>query len=164
MALNAYLKLKGQKHGDVKGSVTQKGREGKIMVIAASHEVLSPMDPASGFATGKRQHKPFIITKEVDKSTPVLYEMLVNNENITDWELQFWRPSISSRTGVGTETQYYTVKLSNARIIDINFHMLNNKNPELVRYNEYEEVAFSYEKITWTWNDGGITAEDDWGN
>lgn len=31
MALNAYLKLKGQKQGDVKGSVTQKGRENKIM-------------------------------------------------------------------------------------------------------------------------------------
>ncbi len=37
MALNAYLKLTGQKQGDIKGSVTQKGREGKIMVIAASH-------------------------------------------------------------------------------------------------------------------------------
>lgn len=164
MALNAYLKLKGQKHGDVKGSVIQKGREGKIMVIAANHEVLSPLDPATGFAAGKIQHKPFFITKEVDKSTPILYDMLVNNEIITDWELQFWRPSISSRTGVGTETQYYTVKLTNARIATINFHMLNNKNPDLMRYAEYEEVAFTYEKITWTWTDGGITAEDDWEN
>jgi type VI secretion system secreted protein Hcp len=162
MALNAYLKLKGQKHGDVKGSVTQKGREGKIMVIAATHDVLSPMDPASGFATGKIQHKPFVITKELDKSTPVLYDIMVTNENITEWELQFWRPSISSRTGAGTETQNYTVKLSNARIVDIRFQMLNNKNPDLMRYSEYEEVAFAYEKITWTWNDGGITAEDDW--
>jgi type VI secretion system secreted protein Hcp len=162
MALNAYLKLKGQKHGEIKGSVTQKGREGKIMVIAANHEVLSPTDQASGFATGKVQHKPFIITKEVDKSTPILYDMLVNNENITDWELQFWKQAISSRTGVGTETQYYTVKLSNARIIDISFHMLNNKNPDLMKYAEYEEIAFTYAKITWTWNDGGITAEDDW--
>ena len=51
MALNAYLTLKGQKHGVVKGSVTQKGREGKIMVISAHHEVLSPTDPASGLST-----------------------------------------------------------------------------------------------------------------
>ena len=36
MALNAYLKLKGQKQGEIKGSVTQKGREGKIMVIAGT--------------------------------------------------------------------------------------------------------------------------------
>ena len=35
MALNAYLHIKGQKSGDIKGSVIQKGQEGKIMVIAA---------------------------------------------------------------------------------------------------------------------------------
>ena len=75
MALNAYLKLKGQKQGVVKGSVTQKGREGKIMVISAHHEVVSPTDPASGLATGKHLHKPFVIAKEVDKSSPVLYNI-----------------------------------------------------------------------------------------
>ncbi|HZF48038.1 MAG TPA: type VI secretion system tube protein Hcp, partial [Polyangiaceae bacterium] len=58
MALNAYLKLKGQTQGEIKGSVTQKGREGKIMVIAVSHEIMSPRDPASGLPTGKRMHKP----------------------------------------------------------------------------------------------------------
>ena len=40
--------------------------------------------------------------------------------------------------------------------------MPNNKNPGLVRYVEYEQVAFTYQKIIWTWNDGGITAADDW--
>jgi len=42
MALNAYLRIKGQKAGEVKGSVIQKGREGKIMEIAASHGIESP--------------------------------------------------------------------------------------------------------------------------
>src|SRR4051812_14321537 len=27
-------------------------------------------DPASGLPTGKRMHKPFVITKEIDKSSP----------------------------------------------------------------------------------------------
>jgi type VI secretion system secreted protein Hcp len=94
MALNAYLRLKGQKTGEVKGSVTQKGREGKIMVIAASHSILSPRDPQSGLPTGMRMHKPFVITKEADKSSPVLYNMLVTNENISEWELQFWSPAL----------------------------------------------------------------------
>lgn len=161
MALNAYLKLKGQKQGDIKGSVTQKGREGKIMVIAADHEVISPRDPASGLPTGKRMHRPFIITKELDKSSPLLYKMLVGNENITEWELQFWAPS-STGTGAGTEVQRYTVRLTNASIADIKFHMLNNKNPDLVRYSEYEEVSFTYQKIEWVWTDGGIAAQDDW--
>jgi type VI secretion system secreted protein Hcp len=162
MALNAYLKLKGQKHGEVKGSVTQKGREGKIMVISAHHEVLSPTDAASGLATGKHMHKPYVIAKELDKSSPVLYDILVNNENITEWELQFWTTSLKGGTGAGTETQHYTVKLTNARIIDIGFRMLNNRNPDLQKYAEYEEIAFTYEKIEWIWNNGGITAQDDW--
>lgn len=162
MALNAYLKLKGQKQGEIKGSVTQKGREGKIMVIAASHQVLVPYDEATGMSAGRRLHKPFVITKELDKSSPLLYNMLVSNENITDWELQFWTPNLRSSAGIGAEKQHYTVKLFNARIVDISFHMLNNKNPELSRYAEYEEVSFDYEKITWLWVDGGIIAQDEW--
>ena len=33
MALNAHLRLKGRTTGDIRGSVTQKGREGRIAVI-----------------------------------------------------------------------------------------------------------------------------------
>ena len=162
MALNAYLKLKGQKQGDIKGSVTQKGREDKIMVIAVSHEIISPRDPASGLPTGKRMHKPFVITKELDKATPLLYNALVNNENVSDWELQFWTPQIKAQTGVGVEVQHYSVKLINANVASIHFQMPNNKHPDLMKFNENEQIAFTYQKIIWTWNDGGITAEDDW--
>ena len=162
MALNAYLKLKGQKQGEIKGSVTQKGRENKIMVIAVNHEIVSPRDAASGLPTGKRMHKPFVITKELDKSSPLLYNVLVNNENISEWELQFWTPQIKSTSGGGTEVQHYKVQLTNANIASIHFVMPNYKHPDLMKYAEYEEVSFTYQKIMWTWNDGGIVAEDDW--
>jgi type VI secretion system secreted protein Hcp len=157
MALNAYLTLKGAKQGDIKGSVTQKGRADSIMVIAVQHEVTSPRDAASGLPTGKRQHHPFVITKELDKATPLLFNALVNNEALTEWKLQHWQPSPS-----GVEKQHYTVELTNANIAYIRSIMPNNKHPELMRFSEYEEVAFTYQKITWTWMDGGITAEDDW--
>src|SRR4051812_11755782 len=107
MALNAYLTLKGQQHGKVQGSVTQKGREGSILVVATSHEIVSPRDPATGLATGRRQHKPFVITKPIDKSTPILRSMLVTNENITEWTLKFWRAGAQT----GAQQQYYTVDL-----------------------------------------------------
>src|SRR6185503_19311673 len=116
MALNAYLKLKGQKLGEIKGSVTQKGREGKIAVIAVSHEIVSPRDSASGQATGKRMHKPFVITKELDKSSPLLYKALVNNEDIPEWELQFFTPQLQGASSVGQEMQHFTVRLTNANI------------------------------------------------
>lgn len=157
MALNAYLTLSAEKQGDIKGSVTQKGRDGSVMVIATSHEVVSPRDAASGLPTGKRQHKPFTITKEVDKSSPLLYSALVNNENIKSWKLQYWQPSAT-----GQEQQHYTIELLNASIASIRMEMLNNKYPENMKHKEREHVAFCYQKITWTWMDGGITAEDDW--
>ncbi len=157
MALNAYLNLTGETQGKINGSVTRAGREDSIKVIAVNHEVASPRDAASGLPTGKRQHKPFVITKEVDKSSPLLYQLLTNNENITEWDLRFWRPSRS-----GKEFQYYTVELVNATISGIQLEMLNNKYPENMKHREREHVSFVYQKITWTWENGGITSEDDW--
>src|SRR3954451_14203214 len=114
MALQAYLKMKGQRLGDIKGSITQKGRENKIRVIAVSHEIVSPRDAASGLPTGKRMHKPFVITKELDKASPLLYNILVTNENVPEWELMFYTPQLRATGGTGTEVQNYTVKLTNA--------------------------------------------------
>lgn len=161
MALNAYLKLKGQKQGEIKGSVIQKGKENKIQVIAVSHDLSSPRDAATGLAKGRRMHKPFI-TKETDKASPLLYNALVNNEAITEFELQFWTPQTSASAGIGKEKQHYTIRLTNASISDIKFRMLNNNNPELAIFTEFEEVSFTYQKIEWTWMDGSITAMDDW--
>jgi hypothetical protein len=38
--------------------------------IDFDQEITSPRDAASGLPTGKRMHKPFTITKELDKSAP----------------------------------------------------------------------------------------------
>ena len=40
--------------------------------------------------------------------------------------------------------------------------MPNNKQPELAKLADYEQVAFTYEKIEWTWTEGGIIAVDSW--
>lgn len=149
-ALSANLKLKGQKQGDIKGGVTKKGRENSIEVLAYSHEIVSPRDAASGLPTGKRQHKPFVITKELDKSSPLLHSVLVNNENLADWRLDIYQPSAK-----GQEAVAYTIRLTNARITSIETVTDDDGH---VR----EVVSFTYQKIEWVWTDGGITAQDDW--
>jgi type VI secretion system secreted protein Hcp len=85
--------------------------------------------------------------------------MLVANENIPEWELQFWQPNPT-----GAEVNHYTVKLTNASIASIEFRLPNNKDPQLMKLAEYEEVAFTYQRIQWTWNEGGITATDEAGS
>jgi type VI secretion system secreted protein Hcp len=157
MALNAYLTLKGQHQGDINGSVTQKGREGSILVHAFSDEIVSPRDPTSGLPTGKRQHSPITILKEIDKSSPLLWNALVNNENLTTWILKFWSTGVT-----GVEMQIYTIQLTNASIASIQESMLDNEDANFSKYALRQEVTFTYEKIEWTWTEGGITATDDW--
>jgi type VI secretion system secreted protein Hcp len=162
MALQAYLKVTAASQGDIQGSITQKTREDSIGVIAVSHQIVSPRDAASGMPTGKRMHKPFVITKELDKATPKLYQALVNNENLPKWTLKFFTPGTAANKNLGTEVNHYTVELVNANIASIDFVMKNNRRPENTQFPEYEEIAFTYQKIIWTWNDGGLSASDDW--
>ena len=162
MAMMAYMYAKGQKSGQIKGSITQKGREDAIGVIAMSHEIVSPRDPQSGLPTGQRMHKPFVITKELDKSSPILYNALCTNENLTEVVIKFWTPQIKAATGVGGEVQHYTVKLTNANIASISFRQANIRHTDLVKFTEYEEIAYTYQKIEWTCNDGASTPDDDW--
>src|SRR5947207_9637941 len=135
-AIDATMDATGQKQGPIAGG----GKGGKIDVIAVSHQIVSPRDAASGLPTGKRQHKPFTITKELDKSTPLLAQALVTNENLTSVLFTFYRGG----------NAYMTVKLTNASISD------------RLEHGATEQISFTYQKITWTWIDGGITAEDDW--
>jgi type VI secretion system secreted protein Hcp len=152
-ALNAYFSVKGEKQGEIKGSVTKKGHEGDIAVVAISHEIVSPRDHASGLPTGKRQHKPFVITKELDKSTPLLYRAMIDGERLPEVEL-----SVFAKGDKAAKTPLYTIKLVNATISQI--RMVTQD--ESKGGGEATEISFTYQKIEWTWTDGGITANDDW--
>ncbi len=162
MAPNAYMTIKGQKQGTITGSVTQKGHENTILIHSFSLEIDSPRDPASGLPTGKRMHKPLYFLKEVDKSSPLLWNALSNNENLTSVEIQFWAPGVAAAGGVAMEKQIYTVTLTNASIASMLQSMPNNLDPARAALPLQEEITLTYQKIQWIWNDGGVTASDDW--
>ena len=126
--------------------------------------MISPRDAASGQPTGKRMHKQYSLIHEVDIATPLLFNALVNNENITTWQLKYYASQIGNdrTTATALEQNYFTVDLVNASIASIDFRMANNKHPDLMKFREYLEVSYVYQKITWTWVKGGITASDDW--
>jgi type VI secretion system secreted protein Hcp len=157
MALNAYLTLTGQNQGVINGSVTLAGRENQIAVYGWSHELVSPRDSTSGLPTGKRQHVPFTITKPIDKASVPMAQAMVMNENLTSVVLRAWRTTPS-----GKEQHYYTVKLTNASISQIQSEMLNNQYAENMKLEVREHVSFTYQSIEWTWEEGGLTLQDDW--
>ena len=156
--ITKFLKVTGQKSGAITGSVTEKGKEGTIGVIAVDHAIVSPRDPASGLPTGKRMHSPLVIVTHIDKATPLLYNSLVTNENLPTVELDYWKTAQD-----GSESIYFKIKLTNANISSIKQTNQNSQDdPHVNLFGEYEEVSFTYQKIEWTWVDGGITAIDDW--
>ena len=157
MPMPIHMTLKGKKQGEIKGGCTQKGREGSIIIFAFDHDIMSPRDIATGLPTGKRQHKPVKITKEIDKASPLLYTVLCTNESLTEVVFKFWKPSAS-----GKEQQYYTIKLTNANITSMKTFFPNMLVAENTKLPHMEEVSFTYQKIEWTFTDGGITSEDDW--
>ena len=121
MALTGYLTLKGEEQGEILGSSTAKGREDKIEIYGWNHEVISPRDAATGKSVGKLQHTAIEVTKALDKSSPKLMNILVNNENLTDFQLEFYQPSPT-----GAEVQYFTIKLDNASVSEVRVEQLNN--------------------------------------
>ena len=161
MSVTGFLTLKGQKQGEIRGSVTLHGRENSILVHSFSHEIVSPRDAASGLPTGKRQHRPVTVLKEVDSSSPLLWRALVSNEVLVAWELRFWQ-TVTGAAGAGTERQFYTVRLTNATIASIRSFLADNEDLTAANLPLREEIAFTYQKVEWVWTDGNVSASDSW--
>jgi type VI secretion system secreted protein Hcp len=157
MAESVWMAVKGQKQGDIKSETTAKGREGLMECIEFEAGVMSPRDPASGLATGKRQHKPIVVYKRVDKATPLLSGALVTNETLSTVKLQFWRPK-----GDGTSEQFYTIELTNAAVSKQKIYLPNTLDTTQSHLPALEKLEFTFQKIVWTYTQGGITASDDW--
>jgi type VI secretion system secreted protein Hcp len=154
-----YLTLEGATQGQIQGSVTAQGKVGSISVQYLQSKIVSPRDAASGLPTGKRQHEPLVFRKTVDKSTPKLLRALVTNENIDEAHFKFWRPSAT-----GKEEQYFTIDLQDASLASSNLYHPDSYDTGAggTSPGDLEEWSFTYRNITWTFTDGGITAEDDW--
>jgi len=162
MPMLAYMKIVGAKSGAIKGGVTQKGREGTIQVVGFSHEITVPRNAQSGLPTGQRMHKPLIVTKELDQSTPLLYGVLRNNENLTSVTINFYTATLKTASGMSSSVQHYTIKLTDASIAAIDALMAEDSHAQTTKGDATEKISFTYQAIEWTWTDGGITAQDDW--
>ncbi|MGD9157599.1 MAG: Hcp family type VI secretion system effector [Desulfobacteraceae bacterium] len=166
MPTPAYLTIEGVKQQkitegtfteDSVGNIYQDDHADEILVEAFNHTVTVPTDPQSGQPTGQRVHKPLIITKIFDKSSPLLYTALCTGEKLTNCELKWYRTSPD-----GTQEHYFTIKLEDAIITNITAHMPNCQDPSQASFTHLEDVSFSYRKITWTHEKASTSGSDDW--
>ena len=149
-----FCKITGQRQGVIRADNTVKGQEDTIPVLSLSSGVISPRDPASGLPTGKRQHQPITIVKNLDRASPLLFMAAVTNENLTEVLCKFYRPDSS-----GKDTPYFTVRLENASIAEDSIAGSGQ-----VVQGMRETVRFTFQKITLTSTSasGTVEASDDW--
>ncbi|MBI1841536.1 MAG: type VI secretion system tube protein Hcp [Verrucomicrobia bacterium] len=158
-ASTVYMKLQAQKQGVIKGEVIKKGLEQFHSILAYSHEIVSPRDPASGLPTGRRQHQPFRVVKLLNSGSPQLLTAMANNENFPTITIDVWAPN---PTGAGAESKIMTYTLINASLVSLRPWMPNQSDTAAASYPPAEELSFNYESIKVTWINGGIEGQDTW--
>jgi len=143
--------------GDIPGGSQIQGREGQMEVLGFRHEVYMPTDRKDGSATGTRVHQDFVVIKNFDKGSPKLYEYLCNGKIISSATIHWYMIDEN-----GTEKEYFTHTLTNARITAMRPHMPDVDNPSNEQYKHMEEVSFRYEKIKWSHALSHVEYEDSW--
>lgn len=157
MSMHSFMQVTGKTQGKIEGSCTIKGKENTIEVWAMEHKIEIPRNIHDGLPSGSRIHQPLMIEKNIDKSSPKLYQALTSGEQLTEVILDYWRI-----TPEGKEEKYFTIKLETAIIVNMETFYPETFVPENEVYRHMEKVAFTYEKIIWTWQPDGIEAEDNW--
>ena len=150
-----YLTIDGN---DIQGDsqVQSLDREGTIEIWSFRMDVQVPSDVSSGRATGSRVYSPIIVTKLIDRSSPLLMKALTHNEQVDEAEFKFFRTSVN---GEGSEEYYYSIKIELGRITGIRVFTLTDFSTHAVY--DMEEISFSFQRITVTYVDGGVENVDD---
>ncbi|MDQ6770462.1 MAG: type VI secretion system tube protein Hcp [Gemmatimonadota bacterium] len=162
LAYEFSVQIEGTKQGKFKGDPGRAGgaASDKIRGLAFQYEVTSPRDLASGQATGKRQHKPIIVTKEWGASSPQLFEALATNE-VLKVTFEFLTTKAD-----GTEEVFETIKLANATISDIKQYttgLVDGAGKSATTARHLEDVSFTFQKIEMENRDGKTSWVDDLG-
>lgn len=138
----------------MEGTITvQSSRQGTFRsghVLEVRTSIVSPHDTQSRESkkeTGRRQHTPIAIVKEIDGDSPKYMKALASNELLTQVVIEF-------KDFKGKSPR--TLKLMDAAITAI------KRVPRAGGRGENEEISFTYREIEWTYPDGSKSAKDSW--
>jgi type VI secretion system secreted protein Hcp len=148
--ITLYVKVVGKKQGAFKSDgLTSRAHLDQMLASAFDYGIVSPRDPATGQASGKRQHKPVVITKEWGPSMPQFLQAAATNEVLTKVTMEFWDTDIR-----GVQRQHFVVTLDNASVSEVRQHLAN----DLLT----EDLSFTFQKITVEDKIGKTIFTDNW--
>ena len=157
---------KGLLHGIKLGTQTVTPRNWKS-VMSFSHGLSSPVNAASSRAsgTGHQSSNSFVITKQKDSSTPLLYQACCSNEVLRSIVLSLIQNDVKG-TG-GKEVVVSRVTLTNASIVKYTRSVAGYIPPKhgprsSTDTQELEEFSFTFQAIDITNLMGTTSASEDW--
>ena len=163
MASHSYMTITGKRQGLISagcsgqssiGNKCQSGHQDEIMVLAYLHDMLTGND--GSLAGGRGKHMPVMITKAIDKSSPLLASALHEREEV-ECIINFYRTATA-----GGQERYYSIHLTGARIAHISQQV-----PHAIRMNDaepQEQVSIRYRDIAWAHVPGATSAYSTWAN
>jgi type VI secretion system secreted protein Hcp len=153
-ATDIFCTVVGTVQGTFQGDPATHGSTTQIAVYSLTQELKVPFDAATGQSTGKRQHSPLTIVKELDKSSPLFFTAAATNEVLKSVTCTL------SRSFSGQARAYFKIALTNATIVEIKDS--GNGVNGAAQGDERERISFSYQKIELTDLESNTTAIDDW--
>ena len=135
---------------DSVGNKCQSGHVDEIMVLSYSHNMVNTGN------INKPTHSPIIITKNIDKASPLLAQALSAREEV-NCTISFYRVS-----SFGMQERFYSISINGGIIADLTLEM---PHPILQADAEPQEhIAIRYRDITWTHHTAGTSGYSTWGN
>jgi type VI secretion system secreted protein Hcp len=117
---------------------------GPVPIVGFATGVVSPRDPATGLATGKRQHKPVVVRRAIDGLDATVLTKAAQNATLGTITIEVQRPEGSVHTYTYTNTRAVAVEDAGAAGAGVST----------------QELQFVYEKVDISI--GGVLASDDW--
>jgi type VI secretion system secreted protein Hcp len=138
-AVDAYLKIENGQQ--IKG--TGRGQwDGWVPVSSVAYAVEAPRDAASGLASGKRQHQPITIRREVDSASPKLAQMCASGKHFATVDIAY----VNARGEITKQIHLEDAMIGAVRKAGGN----------------QEELEFTFQKIELRNKEGKTVATDDW--
>jgi type VI secretion system secreted protein Hcp len=150
----------GQVHGLTLGGkpLTPSTLLGEVQ--SAQHGISTPYEPGPGHRRGRRWHQEIVVTRDLNGASANLFGHCgVTQVTIPRLKLNFLKTNAK-----GSTQHAFTIELTNAAVVKYlrKPSPRNNFRPHQIETTEVEEISFTFQKITWTWVQGGISASDAW--
>ena len=153
MSTPAHLWLEDANGSQIVGGCLMPLRLGSIELKSFSHGITIPTDLHTGKLTGTRVHRPIVIVKEFDRTTPILYRAVCEGQTLKSATIRMYRILES-----GIEAEYFNIQLENVKITTITPYL----SPKGMSSTNLETLELRYGAITWTCTEGNIIYRDSW--